>query len=163
MSTPTGSPGDTGAVDIAPAMYGATGASLETFRRKYGPVQHTPLRMTHSVSVGPDSFVTPAPVKRTQTTGTQFDLWNAGGNDFPSPVKVPKIRESSPAKPMYALSPAFEADGVCRSKSVSTPAFAQPASRGPTFVNNSPIKFGGRKRHSGGSEGDDGIPGVRKW
>jgi hypothetical protein len=86
-------------------MYGATGASLETFRRKYGPVQHTPLRMTHSVSVGPDSFVTPMPVKWTQTTGTQFDLWNAGGNDFPSPVKVPKIRESSPAKTMYASPP----------------------------------------------------------
>jgi hypothetical protein len=111
MSTPTGSPGDTGAVDIAPAMYGATGASLETFRRKYGPVQHTPLRMTHSVSVGPDLFVTPAPVKRTQTTGTQFDLWNAGGNDFPSPVKVPKIRENSPAKTMYSP-PLFVVDAV---------------------------------------------------
>lgn len=142
-------------------MYGATGASLETFRRRYGPVQHTPVRMTHSVSVGPDSFVTPAPVKRMQTTGTQFDLWNAGGNDFPSPVKVPKIRENSPAKTMYP--PRLLRLMRCRSKSVSTPAFARPASRGPTFVNNSPVKFGGRKRHSGGDEGDDGIPGVRKW
>jgi hypothetical protein len=112
MSTPTGSPADTGSVEVAPAMYGATGASLESFRRKYGPVQHTPLRMTHSVSVGPDTFATPAPVKRTKTTtGSQFDLWNAGGNDFPSPVKAPKIRGNSPAKTMYFRPFCAVADG----------------------------------------------------
>lgn len=104
MSTPEGSPRtDTGAVEYAATMYGATGASLEAFRRKYGPVQHTPLRKTHSVSVGPDTY-TPAPAAKrppTKTGTSQFDLWNAGGSDFPSPIKVPKIRENSPVKTMY--------------------------------------------------------------
>lgn len=49
-----------------------------------------------------------------------------------------------------------------RSKSVSTPAFPRPVSRGPTFVNNSPIRPAVMKRHSGG-EAEDGVPGIRRW
>jgi Protein of unknown function (DUF2418) len=78
FNTPESTPlqGDTGTVEARTPTYGATGASLEGFRRKYG-VEHTPLpRKTHSVSVGPES----PPVGK-------FDLWSAGGTDFPSPVK----------------------------------------------------------------------------
>jgi hypothetical protein len=50
----------------------------------------------------------------------------------------------------------------CRSKSTSTPAFPRPASRGPTFVNNSPMKPA--KRYSGGEGERDDIPGIRpRW
>ena len=107
--TPTGD--DSIEVEIATPSYGASGASLEAFRRKYGPVQHTPVqpKLSHSVSVGPDllrspngmfsplsqqahgrpSFVSPnAGGTRPSSKGVgSFDLWSAGGNDFPSPVK----------------------------------------------------------------------------
>jgi len=51
-----------------------------------------------------------------------------------------------------------------RPKSTSTPAFARPPSRGPTFVNNTPFKTAAavKKRHSGG-EAEDKIPGIRRW
>ena len=49
-----------------------------------------------------------------------------------------------------------------RSKSISTPAFPRPVSRGPTFVNNSPVRPAVKKRHSGG-EAEDGVPGIRRW
>jgi len=90
---------DTGSIDYAATTYGATGASVEAFRRKYGPVQHTPVHKLHSVAVGPD--FTPAPAAKRPPTGTgasTFDLWNKGGSDFPSPIKVPKVRENA-AKP----------------------------------------------------------------
>lgn len=111
-----------------------------------------------------------SPVSKPKSS--QFDLWNAGGSDFPSPSKVPKIRQESPTKSMYAPPPSpFSSlsllvlsivDVVNRSKSISTPAFPRPVSRGPTFVNNSPVKAVGRKRHSGGDEGDK-IPGIRRF
>jgi hypothetical protein len=61
--------------------------------------------MSHSVSVGPDNSVF-SPMKFvsrptiSKTSSLQFDLWNAGGNDFPSPNKLPKIRQESPVKSM---------------------------------------------------------------
>ena len=94
----------TGSVEAAPATYGATGASLETFRRKYGPVEHTPLRKSHSVSVGPDNPFSPMrPLARTPAPlpPQKFDLWTAGGTDFPqSPNKLPRIRQDPPVKSM---------------------------------------------------------------
>ena len=152
---------DSGEVEIATPSYGASGASLEAFRRKYGPVQHTPIqpRASHNIGVGPSSsngmlsplahhlgrpsFATnnnfgnvggPVPSKGTGS----FDLWNAGGNDFPSPVKA-------------------------ISKSTSTPALVRPPSRGPTYVNQSPIKPA-RKRRSAGESSDAGAKSTtRKW
>jgi hypothetical protein len=92
-----------GTVEAAMPSYGASGASLANFRRKYGPVEHTPIRMKHSVSVGTD-LLSPAPnVSRLglrNSATSSFDLWNAGGNDFPSPVKNSR-REGSPMKTMY--------------------------------------------------------------
>ena len=95
---------DYGQVEIVPSTYGATGASLEGFRRRYGPVQHTPLR--HSVSVGPD-VLSPAGVSRPvppSKNSSSFDLWNAGGKDFPSPTKPSaRVKQESPGaeKTMY--------------------------------------------------------------
>lgn len=104
MSPDTSPTSDTkpGTVEAATPSYGASGASLANFRRKYGPVEHTPLKMKHSVSVGTDLF-SPAPNSSRpglKNSATSFDLWNAGGNDFPSPVKNSR-REGSPMKTMY--------------------------------------------------------------
>jgi len=50
-----------------------------------------------------------------------------------------------------------------RSKSTSTPALPRPPSRGPTYVSQSPVKPG-RKRRSGGETSEVGDkPGTRKW
>ena len=123
---------------------------LKLFVGKYGPVEHTPLRKSHSVSVGTDLFTGPA-TNSISRPSKPFDLWNAGGTDFPSPnkVQVPKIRQESPVKSMFTLS-LFKLS--FRTTSSSTPAFARPVSRGPTFVNNSPVKVPNRKRRSGGDE-----------
>jgi hypothetical protein len=94
MSPDTSPSSDAGVVEPATPSYGASGASLASFRRKYGPVQHTPSRMTHSVSVGPSMF---SPESR-----GGFDLWKAGGSNFPSPNKAPRMRGVSPAK-MFLL------------------------------------------------------------
>jgi len=50
-----------------------------------------------------------------------------------------------------------------RPKSTSTPAFARPISRGPTFVNNTPYRPVVKKRHSGGDAEEERIPGIRRW
>jgi hypothetical protein len=122
-------------------------------------VQHTPLRKSHSVSVGTDIFIGPV-TNSVSRPSKQFDLWTAGGTDFPSPnkIQVPKIRQESPVKSMFPLS-LFKLSF----RSSSTPAFVRPASRGPTFVNNSPVKVMNRKRHSGGDDSGETIPGVRRW
>jgi hypothetical protein len=100
-----------GIVDVSTPSYGASGASLANFRRKYGPVEHTPIRMKHSVSVGTDLFSPPKtatrPVLKNSRTSS-FDLWNAGGNDFPSPNKPSRMRQESPSKGMYG-----DLCGVC--------------------------------------------------
>jgi hypothetical protein len=97
---------NTGIVEVSPATYGATGASLNAFRRKYGPVQHTPVRMALGKSVGMDLFT---PMKsQVKNSTSQFDLWTAGGKDFPGPNKVPKIRQETPAKSMYVYN-----DAIC--------------------------------------------------
>jgi hypothetical protein len=97
-------------VEPATPSYGASGADLEGFRRKYGPVQQTPLR--HSMSVGPDVFSPPQPLKSLtrpalggmKHSGTMnFDLWNAGGSDFPSPSKPSRARQESPVKSLYVM------------------------------------------------------------
>lgn len=159
-------------MEAATPSYGASGATLASFRRKYGPVEHTPLRLqSHSIGIQNQTPFTPRPMMKNSATSS-FDLWNAGGSDFPSPQK----RQASPAKTMYH--PLFppcvcQKNGpllhiwtrVCltiRSKSVSTPAFPRPVSRGPTFVNNSPIRPTAKKRLSGG-EAEDGVPGIRRW
>jgi hypothetical protein len=114
---------------------------------------------------------TPRPMMKNSATSS-FDLWNAGGSDFPSPLK----RQASPVKTMY---PSVYPCNPCRisslildfrcfyrlmgrSKSISTPAFPRPVSRGPTFVNNSPVRPAVKKRHSGG-EVEDGVPGIKRW
>ena len=68
-------------------------------------MEHTPLRKSHGVSVGTDMFTTPA-INSVSRPSKQFDLWNAGGTDFPSPnkIQVPKIRQESPVKTMFLLS-----------------------------------------------------------
>ena len=103
---------------------------------------------------------TPVPAAFPDNRSPQFDLWSAGGNDFPSPNKVPKVRQENPVKTMFFIHSYFLL--MYRSKSTSTPGLPRPVSRGPTFVNNSPIKAVSRKRHSGGDEGE-GIPGIRRF
>lgn len=76
-------------------MYGATGASLEGFRRKYGPVQHSPLR--RSACVGPDVLSPKPSTSHLEQPRNSFDLWNAGGRDFPSPTKPSlKVEQETP-------------------------------------------------------------------
>jgi hypothetical protein len=100
----------------------------------------------------------PTPARGMKHSTTNFDLWNAGGSDFPSPVKSSRLRQESPTKGLYFY---FDKVNASRPKSTSTPAI-RPPSRGPTFVNNTPYRPVVKKRHSGG-DGEDKIPGIRRW
>ena len=71
--------------------YGASGASLSGFRRKYGG-EYTPLPKRHNVSVGTDS-----------RSPSNFELWNARGTDFPTPTKSVKPRVVDPPKMYHSL------------------------------------------------------------
>ena len=63
------------------------------------------------MSVGPDTFQPPKSVtrpsfgmKNSATTTANFDLWSAGGADFPSPTKQSsRLRRESPIKSLYAF------------------------------------------------------------
>ena len=97
-TSPENSPlSDAGTVEAATPSYGASGATLASFRKKYGPVEHTPLRpQSHSIGIQNQTPFTPRPMMKNSATSS-FDLWNAGGSDFPSPQK----RQAGPAKTMY--------------------------------------------------------------
>ena len=104
-NSPAGTPStDTGVAEAFTSTYAATGADIEAFRRKYGPVQHTPIQPRH-VSVGSD-FTPYSPLQNISRPPTKhhvpsiFDLSSGGGNDFPSPIKVPRLRQENDAKTM---------------------------------------------------------------